>query len=963
MSPSEEIVNNFEFFRTNPNAIQRYAIELLEKLSEKKYTINDPSNPFVFLLEASAMLASTAMNESKSRVRELYPSLAIKPEDIYRHMSDRDYLNQFSIPGKINMSLVMSVKEIIDSSVKVSDQNYKKITIPKDSIFSISDYDFGIHYPIDIRVTAQDGLQVVYDTSNQSPLKSITDNKIDCNYFSYNNQEYINIDLPMEQFSLTSHKRPLNVNVGFNQLIEFSDNFYYCRVFTKKNNQWMELETTHSKEVFDLAKVTAQLTVLSNKLQVTIPILYFTNSQLGGELRIDVYTTKGEISVNLGNFSQDNSRYQWRDLNSENKNIFSSPLGKFTYMMMYSTSIITGGGNGESFAQIRDRVVSSRARRDVPIRYSELEVYLADRGYQLIRAIDNITDRVLLAAKRLPSYGDNSLIISGSIENVITSEGELNTDTIINHGNNFTFFPNGLYERIDGVVKKLPASEENRILSSTNLQLAEMIKTRNIFYNPLHYSLDKEDNYLTFTPYMLSSPTLKSRWKVREDTQAGYQLASNDINVIYDRTGYKIQISTIANKAVKELPDDSVFCQLSFSPQNDSSKVFLNAKQIGTSNSERVFEFKIDTDFDINREGYIAVEGFSKIVDDDFSYRVNLNGTFNLTFAFNAPEAKINTFTAFNFEQYLGHHLVPKNTEVLTVERLEILLGESLDLLLSDSRLSVTSKVYDTYETDIPATYKSQVYQRNSSGALDLVTDPDTGRRVPVIIHNTGDPILDENGDPTVEFKKGDVKLENGKPVILKDRTNLYFLDILLINAIYLFSTVPEQEEIFNNIPKMIADYLKNELTDISNKLLERTEIFYTPKRTMGHVQIQVSKAEKIIIESSQGITIDFFVSPTTNADEKLKETLENIAKEELMKWINNSTLSLSILITALTDKLGDSIIGVNVYWQGALKDIDTFTIVDPQDAINIKQELVLNYDDSLEVKDAINIQFIQQGV
>lgn len=960
---NEGIKDQFEFLRTNPNAIQRYALELLEQVSNDSITINDPTNPFIFLLETSAILASTAMDESKSRVRELYPTLANKPEDLYRHMSDRDYLNQFSVPGKVTISLVLSVKEIINLAIKVPDQNYKKISIPRDSIFSISEYDFGIYYPIDIRVTVQDGIQIVYDTGELSPLKTISDNKINFSNFMFNNEEFINIDLPMEQFILTSHQRPLNVNVGFNQAFDFSDHFFYCRIYSKVGNDWKELVTTHSKEVFDINVPTAQLAVSGNVVVVTVPLIYFNNNLIGSTLRIDIFTTKGDIGINLGNYTQDNSKYQWRDLGSENQNQYSAPLGKFTFVTVYSTSFITGGKNGESFSEIRDRVVNSRARREVPIRYSELEVFLADRGYQLIKAIDNITDRVMLASKKLPTYGDLALAISGTVEEVIIAEGDLTGNRIIGHGSNFTFFPNGLYRQDGERVIKLNDAEESKLLAMSPIELIEAVRTTDYYYNPLHYSLDKADSYLTFTPYTLTDPKVTSRWNIGESTQAGFQVVSDQINIVYDSTGYFLTISTKANTAFKELADDQVHCQLSFNPPNDSNRVYLNSTLDGMSNGERVFKFILESNFDLDRENYVAFNNFTKIIDDIFSYKINLQSLFHLTFAVSNVSPFKNPAETFQFNLYLGYHLLPKDVQAVSVERLEIKFGQSMDLLLSDSRTSVSSQEYERYDVDVPAVYKSNVYQRNQVGALVLTTDPDTGRRVPVIIYMEGEPVLDESNNPIIEFNKGDIKLVNGKPAVITDRSNLYFLDILLINAIYLFSTIPEQITAFNNIPLLINDYLNNELAGITDILLERTEIYYAPKKTMGPIDIQISKNEKMTINSAQGINVDYFVNPTTNADEKIKETLENSAKEEIKTWINSSTLSISLLISSLTEKLSESILGINVYWQDELQGLDTFTIIDPGDAVSVKQVLTLNYDNTLEVLDSINVQFFEQGV
>ena len=503
---TETIKERLEKIRTNPNAIQRYALDLLSEASNNEYTISDPSNPFIFLLETSAVLASSSMDESRSRARELYPVLASKSEDLYRHMSDVDFLNIFSTPGRITMSLIFKVHDIFNLAVKVPDQTYKKITIPKNSIFSISEYNFGIYYPIDLRVTLQKELQIVYDTFSPSPIKTLKDDKIDFNYFTYRNNQFVNIDLPMDQYTLTSHRSPLTVNIGFNQTYNYSDYYYYCRVFTKRKGMWIELLTTHSKEVFDFTKATAQLSILENKIKVSIPQIYITKHLVNEEIRVDIYTTKGNISINLGNYSEENSKYQWRDLDSDNKNIYSAPLGKIANVGMYSTSIITGGRNGDNFSEIRDRVVKSRTKKSIPIRNNELEVYLEERGYSLIRSIDTITERKFIATKKLPTYDDGGMHIQGTILEILTNEGELNRSKINYHGSCYTLLPNLFFKQIDNKIFLMTESEENELLNLETTQLLIFLEENNIFYTPFHYTINYTNGMLRLRPYNLSPP-------------------------------------------------------------------------------------------------------------------------------------------------------------------------------------------------------------------------------------------------------------------------------------------------------------------------------------------------------------------------------------------------------------------------------------------------------------------------
>ena len=271
------------------------------------------------------------------------------------------------------------------------------------------------------------------------------------------------------------------------------------------------------------------MTILDTKINVFIPQVYISSNLVANEIRVDVYTTKGDISVNLGNYSQENSRYQWRDLNSENRNEFSAPLGKISGIALYSTSIITGGRNGESFAEIRDRVVTSRNRRDVPIKFSELEVLLADRGYDLIRSIDNITDRMLLATKKLPTYGNTDITIQGTTYEIAISEKELDRTRIINHGVSYTFLPYNFFKMVDSVINALPQAEEDQLLELEPEDLIRYLSTTTLFYNPLHYSLNYSENYLTLIPYLLTNPTILSRQQLEENTSTGYQISTDKI--------------------------------------------------------------------------------------------------------------------------------------------------------------------------------------------------------------------------------------------------------------------------------------------------------------------------------------------------------------------------------------------------------------------------------------------------
>ena len=48
-----------------------------------------------------------------------------------------------------------------------------------------------------------------------------------------------------------------------------------------------------------------------DQLTVTIPQIYITNNLISGTIRIDIYSTKGELSMNLSTYSSDAFGYKW----------------------------------------------------------------------------------------------------------------------------------------------------------------------------------------------------------------------------------------------------------------------------------------------------------------------------------------------------------------------------------------------------------------------------------------------------------------------------------------------------------------------------------------------------------------------------------------------------------------------------------------------------------------------------
>ena len=132
------LMANITNYQYNPVAIQSAIMQTLSDVTNGNIQIVDPSNPFVFCLEAAAVLTSAFMMKNEANTRKQYPYAAQTPEDLYLHMSDVDYVNRFALPSSTTFSLLLPVTEVLNKMVLDPITGIKKLVIPRNSYITIT---------------------------------------------------------------------------------------------------------------------------------------------------------------------------------------------------------------------------------------------------------------------------------------------------------------------------------------------------------------------------------------------------------------------------------------------------------------------------------------------------------------------------------------------------------------------------------------------------------------------------------------------------------------------------------------------------------------------------------------------------------------------------------------------------------------------------------------------------------
>lgn len=392
----------------HPNRISTEILDDLEaRFAGGTGKIVDGNNVAAFLIEEFSTITAGAVQAVTDAQDSLYPARAQTMSDLYRHMSDYDYLNLFASPATATIRLQLNKQYLWNNSqvyLRDADGNvtHKKATIPAGSRFLIGSYVFGIYYPIDIimNLLSPNGEFTVAAVQNNTddegntqnnPLFTLQYNSLVTEEVENAGQKLINIDIPIYQFEMAEYTEDMIANTGFSKRYTYTDEFYAIRVYTLIDEKWVELKQTMSESVYQTDVLTVRFSVETDVKQVklTLPQVFFTEKMVGSKLRVEVYTSKGALDVDLTNYSS-------AMLTAEilHNTTYSSVFNQIPELtLFYVSSKITGGSNGSSFEEFKDIVVN-RVSNTALITSKDLTNFFKQRGYVFERYLDGILERI-----------------------------------------------------------------------------------------------------------------------------------------------------------------------------------------------------------------------------------------------------------------------------------------------------------------------------------------------------------------------------------------------------------------------------------------------------------------------------------------------------------------------------------------------------------------------------------------
>lgn len=972
MDTVQTLSQNLVVLAHNPSAMQTLLLNQLQKAqdSANNITLMDPTDPVAFILEAGVTLAHASIEGCRATIPRVFPSMAQTMDDLYRHMSDVDYIDAFAQPTNVELQLLIDVDSLLAKAMPLQFAGVRKLVIPRDTQFKVAGYTFAIQYPIEIRVlpygtNENPAFQVLWITENQSPIAPVSTNALDWELGSSptTTSTLLRIKIPVMQYDVKAHTDTTTGNNTFQMVRPFTNKFFYARVWqrTSDGTGWVEIQHTHSRDVYDPNVATALIQVNGKELLCTIPSVYLNTGLVSGEIRLDIYTTMGPLDIDLSAYSMDEFQMALRDLNNEVDESYWRPLSSFSIRQLIAEegARTTGGRVELTFNELRERVVNNAVgARQLPITDKQVAVVANDYGLSLYNAIDYVTSRTYLMSTPLPA---STLSKVSSAVGAVTSPLYFSWDelaqlsTVRINDNRMTVLPGTMY-KFDGSALAVDATmtELFRTMRKNDLVVAGNAAT--YLFTPFHYVLDINNNAIDVRIYQLDKPKLASKRFISTNISTELSVVTADYQILMTETGYVLRTVTKSEPPYQALSDGQVFAQLSFTPRNGDNVAYINGTLVGKQGSERVWEFPLETNLDVDRNDELVLTNARITSSNPVNVPVALLQDYNIFYGCTAYYPK-------DYERVdMDTIIVPPSRDAIgiTHEIFKIELGKSLSAFWRKARAITDSINYEFYDKDVPLFWEEDVVKTNSQGIPEYVIDETKTPPVQLTyLHRKGDPKIGADGKQ--EFiPAGTQKFDaNGMAIIAKPRSIRFRSEMAVFDARYKFANSDEVQSYFAEVVDFLIKQITTVMPSLQGSLLERTEAFFVPITTMGYIDARTEDGTVTPIPAENQFTVKYYLT----AANRQNTDVINVIKKKTSVVINDyllshRTVSATELGRVLSDSLTGLIIGVEVGNMGPDQDMRLFTVVDDSAQVTIGKKLAIEANGSIGLIDDIVISF-----
>lgn len=967
----------------HPSLLINAVTNFMETQSKGGMTLVDPNNSVAILTEAMAAMGSGILSASIIETHKLYKTSARNNLDLYRHMSDYDYLNRFPRPAKDTIFRIILDVNTLKNRAKLipGSGGRKKITIPAHTSIEVNETIFTTEYPIDIFILPHGGISVLQDTNYLNDIKNISTNRIEYQVINIEDGgKYLIINLPMDQYAINRKIISISSLNSFKQEFSYSDKYFHCRAYMRNNDgNWKEIRTTHQDIVFDPVEPTVCLRVLNDSVIALIPQIYFNNRTIGTDIRLDFYTTKGPIEMDLSKLDATNFKMTWKEIDDPNISTYVAPLKDFQGILINSEAKVSGGYEGVGFAELRQRILGRNKEREEPLHEKNLPIKTSLLDYDIVLKQDYLTSRKFVATRMMdrPTTNDTVTGMDLTIQPLLTRLSDLLESRSTKLTNNKIILkPNMLFKIENGTLSVVRDEQIAELLNpaiNPPEKLMTNVNAEKFLYSPFHYIIDISSGTPTTRAYVMDKPKIEYIDFIQDNDTVGININSvqKDIWLNSNGNGYVIGILLDNNNIPNDMLADNIGIQMSHPIPGSNRRVYydghltipnrddiiINAVDPKTRkpvDNRWLYYFFINTDMDVDVHQNMTVNGFGGA----------LNILSDIDIVYYTKNYRNHDFKPSEIDNLLkpGYLLNYDRTAVycgITHERAKVRFGTHLEHLWNRMRTIKDTEELMVYENDVLHYYEENVYELDPVTKNPVLVYDDASKTYKRnLLHSVGDIMRDINGNPMIKHRAGEYILdENNKSMSTGNLLSpIQEIDLFLADGKYYFAndetTINYKDDVINKLIGWIK-----EVGSLAEKFYANTELLFYPKRNIGHVRVIVGNKIHTSIPAEQNLKITYYVPRTVYENTELKDSIETRTASVIDNVLKNNIISKTDISKALRETFVDHVLQVGI--DGLFNnEYDVVTIYDDSIRPTIAKMLKLTRSQTLMVVDSIEVVF-----
>ena len=942
----EKELGTLDLYKYSPNAIVQVTLNRLQDMLDGKVNILEPSTPFTYLLETTSLNTAFAVQEFALLTRKLYPRLANTDEDLYLHMSDYDFLGRFSEPSSAKV-----VFNVLFNDFKTK-ANYDPISreyvfkLPRHLKVLIGRYVYLLTSAVIVRLTSNDVVDVRFENQDFNNIFPVKTNYINFFMKSVNQSEqYISFELEMPEVDIEVSDVPVDLTTVFNGDISFNPDrkYYYLRAFYYQNNEFKEMFVTHTNEVYDINTPTCIIKVLptENKVNYSVPSVYFNSGLVTGNIRILIYTTTGYTSVNFAD-------YQIGDFSVEYGDVFPTlELDKYTAPLQTVTKIVyiqqnlSSGKDGLTFNQLKEAVIdNSIGDRKLPITAKQLQFKAGQNNFKIIKDVDVVTNRMYKLETQIPppvtrypvtKYNLDILEFATSVEELRGGNG------VKSFADHITVIAQGTIFKLEsGVLKLIGVPQANQLRELTGSALVSEVNKINYLSTYYHYVLDTSDNRTELRTYDLNKPKIdySSFKNFNATARVGINTVTN--NLYKSPTGYTLDVLANLKKFTDTISQNQVRPFLVYTDVA-GSRFYLPSTLFTTVSEQPVYRFNIATDYFIDKINRMLISNFLDNNGVLAPIFIDLESKLDVVYISEVIPAG---FVSSEIDLYIKDSYLSGNRCGVTLEQMRVVFGNHLEQLYAAVHSSTGVYEYERYATDVLLRYKKTVY--NASNA---------------VVHQVGDLVLNPLGEPVIEHAKDSVKLDaQGYPITIGSLHLIRYMNLLFIDYKVTLCNSPIYKDYNTLIRNHITQACLVDAVEIQDQLLDNSQGFVVIPKTVGYVRVKTISAQKTIA-SAQRFSVDIFVTYDVFNNTEVRDSITYTVVKTIDEYLNdNNILKKTEVLNSLYSSLKDFIVSVSFDLFTEI-DAEYMQITDSNSRLSVGKLLVANAT-GYELKENIDVNF-----